>query len=191
MKPIRSPLCAFLLLPAAACGDATPTWRPIALTDLSPAATAQRAVADRAREDLQRRLQQALTAALADGPVAAIAACRTRAPELAAAVAREYGVRIGRTSHRLRNAQNAAPAWAAHLATAPCTEAAAYAGPDGELGLVQPIALQPLCVQCHGPAAQLGADTAAALREQYPDDRATGFVAGDPRGCFWVEVPAR
>ena len=48
------------------------------------------------------QLQGALKAGLADGPVAAIAACSVEAPKIAAAASRN-GVRVGRASHRLRN----------------------------------------------------------------------------------------
>jgi hypothetical protein len=42
-----------------------------------------------------------------------------------------------------------------------------------------------LCLTCHG--SNLDADIAASIAERYPEDRATGFEAGDLRGVFWVE----
>ncbi len=42
------------------------------------------------------------------------------------------------------------------------------------------------CLRCHG--ASIGPEIAARLRRDYPNDRATGFSAGDFRGLFWVEV---
>ena len=33
-------------------------------------------------------------------------------------------------------------------------------------------------------------DVASRISELYPEDRATGFEAGDLRGIFWVEFPA-
>jgi hypothetical protein len=42
-----------------------------------------------------------------------------------------------------------------------------------------------VCLTCHG---SVGSDVAAALRERYPDDRATGYALGDFRGIAWAEV---
>ena len=52
-------------------------------------------------------------------------------------------------------------------------------------GYVEPIIVQPLCLTCHG--SELAPDIGAQITELYPDDRATGFEAGDLRGVFWVE----
>ena len=70
------------------------------------------------------------------------------------------------------------------------TEAAFFVGPEARLGALFPIRLQPQCVQCHGKPEELSTEVRAALLDRYPDDRATGFAAGDLRGWFWVEVPA-
>ncbi len=59
---------------------------------------------------------------------------------------------------------------------------------DGRVGYVEPITVQPLCLGCHG--STLAPGIADELNELYPDDRATGFAAGDFRGLFWVEFPA-
>ena len=57
------------------------------------------------------------------------------------------------------------------------------------MGYVEPIMVQPMCLVCHGEALQPG--VAAQIDERYPEDRATGFKAGDFRGVFWVEFPER
>src|SRR5690606_26791917 len=59
---------------------------------------------------LRTRLLAALTEALAEGPEAAIDACRSEAPRIAEELATE-GVAVGRTSHRLRNPRNAPEPW--------------------------------------------------------------------------------
>ena len=41
-----------------------------------------------------------------------------------------------------------------------------------------------LCTLCHGEI--LDETVAQAVRAQYPEDRATGFVAGEMRGAFTV-----
>jgi hypothetical protein len=143
-------------------------------------------------QPFKQDLQAALKAGLADGPVAAIDACRIRAPEIAAELSRD-GVRMGRTSHRLRNPANAGPAWATvvlrdYLADNHSREPVRVELGDGRIGYVEPIVTQPLCLTCHGDS--LSPELQAALAAQYPDDRATGFAPGELRGVFWVEYPA-
>ena len=58
----------------------------------------------------------------------------------------------------------------------------------GGLGYVEPIYLQPLCVQCHGES--VAPEVASALLAAYPDDKARDYRVGDFRGLFWAEVPA-
>lgn len=139
----------------------------------------------------KKNLKKALIAGMDKGAVEAIDVCKVEAPAIAGALSVD-GVVVGRTSHRLRNPDNAAPDW-----VVPILEA--YLEEDGEQvphlialdddrsGYVEPIAMQPLCLSCHGTT--LEPDIAAAIEEQYPKDQATGFETGDLRGVFWVEYP--
>jgi len=43
------------------------------------------------------------------------------------------------------------------------------------------------CLTCHGPTESIPEDVRAALRERYPDDKATGYAVGDLRGALWAE----
>lgn len=138
----------------------------------------------------QERLQAALKEGLANGPEAAIDACRAQAPAIAAELSTS-GAEVGRTSHRLRNPANAPRAWVAPLLAkaladpeAAKPESVELAG--GAIGYVEPIRMQPLCLACHGEA--LAPAVAGRLRELYPRDRATGFRVGDLRGLYWVEL---
>jgi len=139
----------------------------------------------------KRDLQQALRAGLAEGPIEAIAACQTRAPEIAAALSRD-GARVGRTSHRLRNPANVSPDWARPVLEAYLADPAARApravsiSPE-RIGYVEPIAAQPLCLTCHG--SSVAPDLAREIALRYPEDEAVGFEAGDLRGIFWIEFP--
>ena len=140
----------------------------------------------------KQELSTALQEGLAQGPVAAIAACRLRAPEISAALSTD-SVRMGRSSHRLRNPANAAPSWVAPILDAYVAGDAEWSPgsvvlPDGRSGYVEPIGIKPLCLTCHGDS--LAPDIAARIDELYPDDRAVGFQVGDLRGVFWVEFPA-
>jgi hypothetical protein len=136
-------------------------------------------------------LLAALRSGLESGPAAAIGVCRMEAPGIAAGLSRD-GVRMGRSSHRLRNPANAPPEWVAPV----LADFAADAGdrepreielPDGRAGYVEPIITQPLCLACHGE--QLAPDVQAAIDALYPEDRAVGLRVGDLRGVFWVEYP--
>jgi Protein of unknown function (DUF3365) len=197
--PALPRLLALPLLWAAACGgDPTtaanaptaPPWPTLAADALAPAQQAQLAKATAAQQVLAQQLLGELTAAIdTHGTRAAISICKVRAPELAAAVGSQHGLRLGRTSHRLRSPDNQPPAWARSAVDAPGDDARLFVGPDGQLGVLRPILLLPMCVQCHGEPAQLATGVAEALQRLYPQDRATGFAPGQRRGWFWIEVP--
>lgn len=139
----------------------------------------------------KKSLKQALIAGLEDGPVAAVSACRIEAPKLAAAQS-QGPVKVGRASQKLRNPNNAAKLWMRpflqlYEADPERREPGVVAIDAETIGYVEPIFMQPLCVTCHG--AELAPDLQAKLGELYPDDQATGYVAGDFRGVFWAELP--
>lgn len=141
----------------------------------------------------KKQLKAALIEGLADGPDAAIDACKVKAPQIAAGLSTD-GVVVGRTSHRLRNPANRSPDWVSpvldHYLEAPASrDARVVELGDGRFGYVEPIALQPMCVMCHGKT--LAPDVAERIAALYPDDEATGFDVGDLRGVFWLEFPSR
>ena len=176
------------VLLATACSRSAPQWAPARAELLA----AKRPAAEKAREAMAKRLRSELLTAIGEGgPAAGVLVCSQRAPTIAANVAATHGVRIGRSSILLRNPDNAAPAWAKGAITARDTppEARFFAGPDGQLGALFPIVLQPQCVICHGTKQQIPPAVQAALAVHYPFDKATGFAPGDLRGWFWVEVP--
>jgi hypothetical protein len=139
---------------------------------------------------LKRGLLAALEEALArGGPEGAIDVCRVRAPEIAAR-ASSPTLRVGRTSDRLRNPANAPADWMRPILeawrAAPGDRAARVVHlPEGRVGYAEPIVVQPLCLACHGESLS------PALREhlaaRYPEDRATGYRAGELRGLIYVE----
>lgn len=198
---IRRLLYLSLVAALAACGSAPqqPTT-PAPAAALAPDAKAR---AQAAAKEFSTTLKAALSAQMAQGgTVAAIGFCHDQAPKIAAQVAATHGVRLGRVAvdGRTRNPANAASAWQAEgLAAFKAQVAAgtppaelvrvAEAGlPDGvAVRMMRGIAVEPVCLACHGKA--LSPETATALRRHYPDDAATGFDAGDLRGALWVEVP--
>lgn len=149
--------------------------------------------ASKAKDQLAQRLTARLVEAMTDeGPAAAIRVCSQEANAIAAEVSEELGVRIGRTSHRLRNAKNEPPDWAVEFIKADAAaEQHAMLLDDGTTAALYPIKLQPQCVMCHGQPDELNPEVRNVLNDLYPEDQATGFAEGDLRGWFWVEVPAK
>lgn len=188
-----------------------PPWQPVELIAVGegppvPADASLRPAHERAivaSNTLFGQLSAALLAAIgtpasvaageAPGPAGAIAVCQEAAPQIAATVSEEAGLRIGRTGVRLRNGQNTAPAWAIDAIAARSGEPRAWRSPSGDgdarLGVLLPIRMMPLCMQCHGPRDLIDPAVIAALEERYPGDQATGFEANELRGWFWIEAP--
>ncbi|CAN5923205.1 DUF3365 domain-containing protein [soil metagenome] len=179
MIPLRA--TPFVLVALLSCARPTPppdeaTVRAQAQTSLAP---------------FKAALKSELTAALATGPEAAIEVCGSRAPALAAQHS-AGGVRVGRSSPKLRSAANAAPPWLvpvmAELAREPGGTPASRvtALPDGRWGYAEAIWMQPPCLACHGESLAPPID--AELRKRYPSDAARGYRAGDFRGVFFAEI---
>ena len=182
----RAALPALLLL----CACSSDSWTEAVASRLTANQTAQLQRAEAARDELASELTGALRSALGEGGAAgAIDVCRRQAVEIAGAVGERHGLRIGRTSSKLRNPANRAPDWARAHVEGDNGEQLLMAGPDARLGALFPIRLMPQCVQCHGPRDVWPDDVRSALAEHYPRDRATDFAPGDLRGWFWVEVP--
>jgi hypothetical protein len=159
---------------------------------------AARARAEAAANALGSTLKQALQARMqAEGPLAAVDFCHQQAQSLTAQVANEHGVRLGRLGLRLRNPDNAVSDWqqaaleqmaASHDPAAASPRVSVRRSADGaRLNYVRAIRTEAPCLLCHG--SKLSDSLLAAIRERYPEDRATGFAEGDLRGLLWVEVP--
>jgi hypothetical protein len=136
-------------------------------------------------------LQGALRAGLSRSVVEAVTACQIQAPEIAESLSQD-GIRIGRTSHRLRNPANVPPDWVepileAYVASLSDREPRSVPLSGDRSGYVEPIVLQPMCEVCHGE--DIATEVAMQINELYPEDRAVGFKVGDLRGVFWIEYP--
>ncbi|MBY0575937.1 MAG: DUF3365 domain-containing protein [Gallionellaceae bacterium] len=133
------------------------------------------------------------------GPEGAISVCKEMAPKAAGEVSQQTGWKIKRVSLKARNESRATPdAWEKAALEDFDKRAAAGEPPaqlekgekvDNEYRYVKALPVQPLCLNCHGPADQLGAAVKAALAQQYPNDRATGYAAGQIRGAISVRKP--
>ena len=160
------------------------------LVSLTAAQEKQQQLALSVRDELfSSLLTELMTAMGANGPVKSIKVCKLMAPEVSKAVGQDSGVRIGRTSFKLRNPENRPPDWAAKFVADRVDREIDVELADDGLGVLLPIHLKSTCLMCHGPDKQLMPDLKAAIVSNYPDDQATGFSEGELRGYFWIEVP--
>lgn len=165
-------------------------WTPVTPEEMGDTQKAQHELCVAATNAMASELMGELMAALdSDDPTAGITVCGAKAPEIAAHIARDYGVEIGRTSHKLRNPANTPPQWAETIVGDQLGQPHFLAGPNGEFGALLPIRLKAECQMCHGAPENIDETILTALAEHYPEDAATGFAEGDLRGWFWIEAP--
>ncbi len=162
-------------------------WLRVEESDLNAAQRSALAAARQARATLGGTLMRTVMEAAESGLPAAVEVCADAAPRITAEAATP-GLRIGRTSHRLRNPENVPPVWAASHVNAARPEAALFAGPEGQVGELVPIATAAPCVGCHGARDSLTPALRDALASRYPEDAAVDFAEGDLRGFFWFVV---
>jgi hypothetical protein len=160
--------------------------------DVDPRIAKSRAAAQSFQGALQGELQAAMKAG---GPVNAIGVCNTRAAAIATDTSSKEGLKIGRTSLKVRNPANAPDAW--ELETLQLFEQRKAAGESpanlertatvgSEFRYMKAIAIPEgaPCLACHGEA--IDAAVATRLRELYPSDKATGYKQGELRGAFTI-----
>lgn len=126
------------------------------------------------------------------GPVRGIEVCSVAAPQIAADLSRESGWDVSRVSLKARNQTTAIPDdWEAEvlrdfdqrqLAGEPPAQINHAAVVDGELRYMQAQPAGELCLTCHG--TEISGEVRAALNEHYPQDTATGYMAGQIRGAI-------
>ena len=176
---------------------------PVAVTAQdAPANTAEIAKARAAIKGLGENLKAALVGALqSGGPVAAIEACKTSAPTIAAEQTKAHGVKVGRTALLVRNPDNAPDAWERKVlegfvakidggAAVDTLDQGEVVDADGKKVFrymkAIPMAAEP-CMICHG--GDIKPEITAEITKRYPKDQAVGFMPGKLRGAFTVTVP--
>lgn len=132
---------------------------------------------------------------------AAIDVCKTIAPQVAEDLSEKRGAMIHRVSLRLRNSANAPDEVEDNILKQMDRDIEAgilrkeYVAVETDTGgskilrYMKPIVTQKLCLNCHGPRDKLAPGVADALRENYPDDNATGYGENQVRGAFSVKYP--
>lgn len=156
-----------------------------------------RAAAKDFMEVLKGELQSAMKAG---GPTNAIEVCNQKAPAIAQELSKAKGLRIGRTSLKTRNPDNAPDAWERRVLEEFEARKRAGADPtrlehhevvqtDGTpvFRYMKAIPTAELCLTCHGQ--KLDPKVSATLKRLYPKDQATGFNVGDLRGAFTITQP--
>jgi len=141
---------------------------------------------------LKGELQQAMKSG---GPVNAIGVCQEVAPGIASDISEETGWEVYRTSLKPRNV--APDNWETavlesfdrrrELGESPKKmEFHEVVEKDGEpkLRYMKALGTAPVCLTCHG--TDIPADVQAKLDELYPNDKATGYKAGEIRGAFSI-----
>lgn len=161
------------------------------LASLTEAQKQQRDLAVSAKDKMFQSLLGELVGSIQNNGVAAsIEVCKTKAPAVAKSVGKDMQLRIGRTSFQLRSTENQPPAWAESFVSDHVANEVNVSLEDDGLGVLLPIPLKEACIKCHGAADKIDTEVASAIKQHYPEDKATGFAEGDLRGYFWVEVPA-
>lgn len=143
-------------------------------------------------DELRSRLKEALRVG---GPVGAIGACQSLAPDLSNAQSVVSGFEVERTALRLRNPENAPDAWELKVLEAFQTKSAAGAEiaalehaevvrtseGDRLFRYMRAIPMAEMCLSCHGPDVR--PEVRSEIARYYPTDKATGFRLGDLRGA--------
>lgn len=144
-------------------------------------------------------IQELKTALAEGGPVEAINVCNVEAPAIASRIGNAHDWKVGRTSLKPRNGENAPDSWEKAVLTEfenRLDNGAAIADleyfeeirTDGgtRFRYMKAIPTRGLCLACHGQ--QIAPEIRAEIDRLYPDDRATGFSVGDIRGAFTLST---
>lgn len=133
------------------------------------------------------------------GAPAAISVCNTKATGLTENVSHSSGWEVGRTSLKLRNPQNTPDTWekavleefeskagqGANLKTLAFSQVVVDKEGRKVFRMMKAIPVGDQCLACHG--SKIKPEIKSHITELYPEDKATGFNAGDLRGAFTLK----
>ncbi|MDH5425825.1 MAG: DUF3365 domain-containing protein [Gammaproteobacteria bacterium] len=141
-------------------------------------------------------LKSELVAAMkSGGPVNAIDVCNIKAPAIAEEMSKKHGVKISRTSLKLRNQANKPDAWelkvlnrfetrktkGENVKNMEFSEVVSQKGKN-VFRYMKAIPTGKPCLNCH--ATEIEPAVISKLSKLYPQDKARGFKLGDIRGAF-------
>ncbi len=133
------------------------------------------------------------------GYTGAIKACSNLAQDIIKAHKEKYGVYVRRVSEKYRNKLDKPDDYELKIlrkldelnkqGELP-QEYYEVVEENGEkfLRYFKPLIVQPMCLNCHGSDEFLKKEIKEFLKEKYPDDKATGYQAGDFRGAVSVKI---
>jgi hypothetical protein len=154
-----------------------------------------------AASTLSDSLREKLVATMkGSGSEGAMKVCSYQAQALTREVGEKQGVRVGRTSLKLRNPKNAPDAWERQILARLRERAVEGKLPDEVFGAAEvegkkvyryakPLTIGPACIGCHGNPSQVSAEVQRLLKERYPSDQATGYKLGEFCGIVSAVVP--
>jgi len=148
------------------------------------------------RSELLKAIEQS-------GPLRALVVCKYVTPEIASAVSRKFGARVTRVSLLPRNPalgwgdpweQKALMDFDERVARGEKADGMeqyeVVNEPSGRfLRYMRALPMQPVCMNCHGPADQISESIKSQIAHDYPHDRATGFQLGRIRGGVTYKKP--
>jgi len=151
---------------------------------------------------LNQTLRAKMMASMAEvGPSGTVAVCYYQAQALAGEVSANEGVRVRRTSLRVRNPRNAPDPFERELLVR--LEKLNREGKippevfeeqvtDGKrvYRYAKPLLVESMCLTCHGRGEEIPQNVRRELEVRYPDDGATGYRAGELRGIVSVIIPS-
>lgn len=160
-----------------------------------------RGIAGQLLNQLGAKLKAAMST---DGLMAAVSVCKEAAPSIARSLSAEHGVQMTRVGTRVRNSQMGVPnVWQkealaqfdARLAQGEKPASLEFwqvvetASGKRELQYAIAIIVQPQCLACHGRVQDISAPLAEKIKQEYPDDQATGYSVGTLRGAVVITKP--
>ena len=169
-----------------------------AMTDEERALMKGRSAAYELSETVRGKLVDSMKSS---GPEGAMKVCAYQARALADEVSDRQGVKVRRTTLRLRNPKNAPDPYERALLARLQEQSRAGKMPEGLFEAseidgkkvyryAKPLTVGPACLACHGSPAEISDEVRGVLGERYPDDQATGYRLGDLRGIVSVVIPA-
>ncbi len=125
------------------------------------------------------------------GPVYAVTFCNEKAMPLTDSLSKKYNCEIKRVSDKFRNPANKltetdSVIWRKMSLSE--TMSPFISSENAQFVYYKSINIaMPACLKCHGSAdKEIDAKTLEAIRQKYPDDKATGYNEGDLRGMWKI-----
>ena len=149
-------------------------------------------LADDLKESLMKNLSEKISK---DGVVEAVSFCHLNVKPIAKAAAadRIKKYEFGRTSHKIRNADNAPQPWAEdylkefegkNKGEIKMTSII-FKLDNGKRVYLRPLYVEAKCLLCHGD--NVSKNIQDKIQELYPKDKALGFKLNEFRGFIWVK----